>query len=371
MTCAVRILFVTQVQLDEPSGRAHHVCALARALAQLDHDVTLLAPGFENPIPGVHRIRPPGGLPPGLGLEAVLALRAAFAARRADAGYVRLSSSSSIVSVALAGLRLPLVLELNGPVVDEQRRRGGRVAAAVVRQSLRRVIALAAHVVAVDSVTARHAQSVLGAQRVSVVDNGADLETAIPGSRAEARDRLGLRRAGHVVTLTGTLAPEQRLDLLLQAHQQLDGVTLVVAGGGPGQALLDAARSGRTGSSLVALGTVAHEQAVLAVQAADVCVDLREDRLGLKCLEYAAVGRRLVTCRVEGVDRLHGLYPGLEALHVIDAPTVSAVRLGLEAALEAEARRGPLPLEAVNRARATLGWEHSARHIASLIAQCV
>lgn len=368
----MRILFITQVILDEHSGRAQHVVALARALAKADHAVTLLAPGLEDPVAGVLRVRPPAGLRPGLRLEAALAARAACAGRRAEVAYVRLSASSSIVPITLAGLRLPFVLELNGPVIDEMRVRGRRLAAKATGAALRQAVALSAHVVAVDGVTARHARSMLGAQNVSIVENGANLDTATPGSRAEARARLGLPPEGPVVTFAGTLAPEQRLDLLFEAHRKLDGVTLVVAGGGAQAPLLDAAvAAARARAPVVALGVVPHDQAMLAIRAADICVDLRLDRTGLKCLEYAAVGRRIVTWRVDGAARLESLYPNLEAVHVVDDVTAVGLRRGLQAALESQTRRGPLPPEPVAVARATLGWEHAARRIGELLRQCV
>ncbi|MCK6552290.1 glycosyltransferase, partial [Myxococcota bacterium] len=59
----MKILFVTQVVVDRPHGGPRHVLAVARELAALGHDVTLLAPGDEPPVPGVKRLRPAAAWP--------------------------------------------------------------------------------------------------------------------------------------------------------------------------------------------------------------------------------------------------------------------------------------------------------------------
>jgi hypothetical protein len=90
----------------------------------------------------------------------------------------------------------------------------------------------------------------------------------------------------------------------------------------------------------------------------------------MKCFEYAALGRRFAALTGDGAARARDLYPGLEAVHLVDEPTPSALRRGLCAALEAEARLGPLPVDAIERVRRTVGWEHAARRIAAVLGAC-
>src|SRR5262249_43245467 len=156
------------------------------------------------------------------------------------------------------------------------------------------VVGLARAVVAVEAKIGRHAESALGARRVVVIENGADLDRATPGDRKDARRTLGLESDGRYLGFTGTLVPEQRIDLLLEAQAGLPGVSLLVAGGGPQAEKLEQARR-TSGARIVALGVVPHDRAVLAIRASDVCVNVRDGDLGMKCLEYAAIGRRLVT----------------------------------------------------------------------------
>ena len=307
-------------------------------------------------------------------MEIVLAALAASIVARArpDVAYVRLSASSSAVPAMLAALRVPVVLELNGRILDELRDAGRPpLVIAAARASLRAVVAVARHLVVVEAAIGRHAEAELGARRLSLIENGVDLGVATPGDRGAARRRLGLDPATRIVTFAGTLVPQQRVDLLLEAHKALAGITLLVAGAGPlAERVAGAARVAPPASPIIVLGAVPHEVAVAAIRAADACVNVRDGDLGMKGFEYAAAGRRFAAFCVEGAERLHTLYPGLEAVHLIQERTADGVVRGMRAALDAEARLGPIPPQAVERARATIGWEHTARRIAAVLDAC-
>jgi glycosyltransferase involved in cell wall biosynthesis len=363
----VRILFITQVQLDRSHGGARHVLAVARELAKLGANVTLVAPGREPDQPPVQRIRPPALLRAGARMESALAVLAAREAKRTryDVAYVRVSASSSLVPMALTALHIPIVLELNGRILDEMRELGrSDLAIGATQLALRTVVRISRALIAVEPRIGRHAESALGARTVIIIENGADLDAATPGDRSVARRALGLDQGRRYITFTGTLVPEQRLDLLREAHAGLPGVQLLVAGDGP-------RRNDLEGSpSITLLGTVPHERAILAIRAADCCVNVRDGDLGMKCFEYAAVGRRFATFAVEGSERLEGLYPGLEAVHLVHERTAPALQGALERALEAEQRLGPLPQEAVREARSLIGWDHTAKRILEVLERC-
>ncbi|MCC7381540.1 MAG: glycosyltransferase family 4 protein [Deltaproteobacteria bacterium] len=364
----MRILFVTQVDLDRAYGGARHVSAVAAELARLEHEVTLVAPGRAT-VPGVRRVRPFSGLRAGATLEAAqaaLSLREVFA-NRPDAAYVRISASTLLVPWALRGSGVPVVLELNGAILAELEHLGrSRTVVSVVRRNLRSVVRIARALVAVEDVIADHARRELGARHVEVIENGADLASAVPGEREPARRRLDLPLDRKIVAFAGTLTPEVRLDLLLEAVSGLSGVDLVLAGGGPRSAELETSRPG-----VRWLGPRTHDEAVDLIRAADICVNVRDGWIGMKCLEYAALGRRFVTFEERGLERLVQLYPNLDAVHVVRDRTSTALRSGIIAALEAEHRLGPLPGPAVAAARDRIGWEHTARGVAYVLESAI
>lgn len=371
----MRILYVTQVDLSRAHGGARHVIAVVKQLAALGHELLLLAPGITPELETIEHWRPPAGLSAGARMEAALSARVLEARLRwrPDVAYVRLSAASSFVPWALAASGVPFVVELNGPVTEEMAAGGASpLKLQTASALLAGVIELAADLVVVTRSIGRYAVKVLSARRVTVIENGADLEVARPGDRAEARRRLGLSEDVRLLAVVGTLAHEVRLDLLQAAHRKLPGTGLVIVGDGP---KADYARAmtqvARPSAPVWFLGPRPHEEAILVEQAADVCVSVRDGHVGMKVLEYAAVGRRLVAFDNEGIERLEALYPGLDAVFVVAERTPEALAKALQAALDTEAAKGPLPTDAVERARSEIGWDRTAREIAELLSRVV
>lgn len=368
----MRVLYVTQVDLSRPHGGPRHVIAVVNELGGRGHQLLLLAPGRSAALTGAMHWRPPPGLTAGARMEAALAARVLEARLRfrPEVAYVRLSASSSLVPLALAAARIPFLVELNGPVTEEMAAAGAHPAKVQATAALLAgAIEMSAGLVAVTESIARYAREALSARRVSVVENGADLGVAVPGDRAAARRKLGLPEDVRLIACVGTLANEVRLDLLQAAHRKLPGTALMILGDGPkadyARAMTQAARPS---APVWFAGQRPHEEAVLVEQAADVCVSARDGHVGMKVLEYAAVGRRVVAFDNEGIERLTALYPDQRAVFVVRERSPEALARALDAALDAEASEGPLPAAAVERARRQLGWDHTAAQLEALLA---
>lgn len=369
----MKILFVTQVNLDRPHGGARHVIAVARAWAALGHEVCLIAPGAIE-LEGVRQLRPPEGLKPGARLElwnATTVIRL-LQDQRFDVAYVRLSASSSAVPLALWVRKIPLAIELNGPILDELRKMGRSPwAVRAAELSLRLAVSRADLVIAASNNVARHAKTRLSAGRTEVVFNGAELDVATPGDRREARQKLQIPGNLPVLSVVGTLVPELRLDLLAEAHARIEPCTLVFTGDGAQRPALErmVARS-TPDRPVIALGARPHHEAILAVRAAEVCLNVRDGDIGMRGLEYAAVGRRQVAFAMEDSGVLERLYPGQDAVFLVQERSAEALALAITAALEAE-RRGPLPEAAVEAARQRVSWRHTAeelvRHLTAIV----
>lgn len=368
---SLRILYVTQVRLDQPQGAARHVIAVVRELAKLGHPVLLVAPAHGAlSIPGVEVVEPPAPKP-GLRMEVAIAQLLPRVVRRfqPDVALVRLSPSGLLSPPLLSALSVPTVVELNGPTLDELSKAGRdprlvRGLGVALRGVLRGV-----PVVAVSPTLARYAQAVFGSTDVEVVENGADLEQAQPVERGQARRALGLPEGATIIAFAGSFVPEQRFDLLLAAHREFAGTLLVFAGAGAQEALIRREAEARGPDQLRYLGPLPHAQAVTLLSAADVAVDVREGHLGMKSKELLALGRRFVIFDFEGVDALARLYPEEAVVHPVKEKTVPALVRGLREALDAEARLGPVTPAARARARTHLGWDHTAVQLAQVLAR--
>src|SRR5205823_6399275 len=135
---------------------------------------------------GVRRVRPMNGVEPGARLEVILArlVLKETKVRRYDAAYVRISASTSLVPIALFERRIPIALELNGRILEEMKRlKKSDLAIRIVKTSLAGAIGLSRVLVAVDVKIGAYAKDVLRSPRVVVIENGADLDVAIPGER--------------------------------------------------------------------------------------------------------------------------------------------------------------------------------------------
>lgn len=360
----MRILFVTQVRLDRPHGGARHVLAIVREWIGLGHQVCLVAPGQTDDLEGVYRLRPPEYLQPGVRMEVALSGLAGWAITRwrPDIGYVRICATTSLVPLTLASSGLPVAFELNGKLLDEQRQLGrsdGRVW--LLKQWHQRVLKLGP-TVAVDHLTAHHAVKEMGAIGTRVVENGADVSIATPGSRHLARRRFGLDEDTPVIGFAGTLAAELRFDLLDAALCQMSTKPLLLVAGDGAQRRFFAAKQHRY-PHVRWLDSVPHEEAIDVLRASNVCINVRDGIVGMKTLEYAAVGRRFVTFKVQGTDRLERLYPGYKVAFLVNKRTPDALARALEEALAEDEMSGPLPLEKIQQAQAAVSWRQTASRL--------
>ncbi|NJK89312.1 MAG: glycosyltransferase family 4 protein, partial [Myxococcales bacterium] len=318
--------------------------------------------------PGVRHVRAGGGGGGGLRTELRLARRAMTEALKGsvDLVYARISPSTSLAPRVARARAAPLVLELNGAILDELERAGrSKSAITIVKANLQSLIQRARALVTVEERIAQHARERLGCKNPIVIHNGADLHVATPGSREDARRRLDLPLEGTILGFAGTLSREVRLEALIELLVKRRDLSAVVAGDGPARNILIEAKD-RLQSRLRWLGAVPHDVAIDVLRASDVAINLRVGWIGMKPLEYAAVGRRFVNPRALGWERIDGLYPGLSAVLWLDEVDGRNLEVAVDAAIDEERVRGPLPAAAVARARAHIGWEHTARKLDAL-----
>ena len=366
----MRILVVAQTRMEKSGGGGAHLEALCRTWTDLGHQVMLIAPGAQERMLGVLGPKPPPFFRPGVRMELMLSALLPRAVRRfrPQVAYVRLSASGALVSHALTALGIPVVLELNGLILQELRNAGrSERAISMVRTHLRWSVRRAAAFVAVTEEIADHAREEFGASTV-VIENGADLSVAKPGDQEQAQARQGLQKGRQHLVFVGTLAKEQRFDLLFSAHRRLKDVTLTLVGDGPDREKVKARAQEKTPDTPVMWrGRRSHSEAVDFIRASDVGVDVRPDHLSMKCMEYAAVGCRQVLFRTRGTARLESLFPvSVGAIHVAESVSADGVYRAVESSLRAARELGSMPLEVIEAARQEIGWEQTATRLLRL-----
>ena len=318
-------------------GAAIHVRELSQALQDLGHEVRIFAAraggeapaGFSVPVVELPldpaekamvellRDDPEGGEAAASAVRSMLyaaslrhqagAVISAFAPEMIYERYALFATAGGALARALG---LPLVLEVNAPLSEEQAaHRGlafGRTARAVEGTILRaadRVVAVSDGLV--DWLTG------LGVEegRITVLPNGVDVArfAAAAGEGGAVRELLGLDGDRPVIGFVGTLKPWHGTPTLLRAFARLrdQGPAaprphLLIVGEGPERPALEAlARQEGIAGDVTFTGAVPHEQVPAYLAAMDVATapyDRTEDFYfsPLKLFEYMAAGRPVV-----------------------------------------------------------------------------
>jgi glycosyltransferase involved in cell wall biosynthesis len=227
--------------------------------------------------------------------------------RARDAAVIVAHGSSTLpaVAAATAGTGVPFVYRSIGDprAWITTRARRARVRAAVSRA--RAVVALWS-----GSAVTWHEHLGVAADRVVVIPNAVRAAAFQPATLAErkaARAALGIPADGPLVACVGSLSPEKRVDLAIEAVAALDGVRLAVVGDGPSRAAITALAAGHGDGRVHVLGSHDRPQSVLA--AADLVV-IPSDTEGQPAvaIEAGLSGLAVVATDVGGLSEIvdHG-----------------------------------------------------------------
>ena len=305
-------------------GASVHVRELTRALQQLGHEVLVVCGRLGGPRPDGFDV-PLVELPPedprrdvgDRGVRAAayvssLPARALPVLREfaPDAIYERYALNGTAGLTLAQELRIPLVLEVNAPIVDEEEAHRGLACSDAARAVERQIVRGAARVVAVSSELKRWLVGLgVEAGRVTVVANAVDPGRfgVTEGERDDVRRRLDLNGTP-LVAFVGTLKPWHEPGILVRGVALLRerGVAprLLIVGDGPERARVeDLAAEHGVSSQLTFTGAVPHDEVPAYLGAADVAAATYHAETGsyfspLKLFEYLAAGLPVVAAEL-------------------------------------------------------------------------
>jgi glycosyltransferase involved in cell wall biosynthesis len=399
----VRIAYVCTdfgVPVFGTKGASVHVRELARALGALGHEVVLLTPrpggtpppGFAPHVAHLELEPPDAALyeallrDPGAGVPVARELRAllygsTFRPRalellrrfRPDVVYERHSLLSQAGAALADALDVPLVVEVNAPLADEQAEHRGLAFAETARGIEREVLTGAAHVVAVSSAL-RAWLTELGVDpgRIVVLPNGVDAErfTPAPGDRDSVRARLGAN-GEPLIGFVGSLKPWHDVGGLVDAVAALRRrgrrLKLVVVGDGPQREALER-RARRARIDATFTGSLEHEEVPAQLAALDVAVAPYSASDGfyfspLKLVEYLAAGVPVVAADVG--DLRHCVRSG-ETGWPYPPGDVGALADALDSALADRSHAQAIALAGRRHVREEHSWRANAERVVAL-----
>ncbi|HEV7760087.1 MAG TPA: glycosyltransferase family 4 protein [Acidimicrobiales bacterium] len=243
-----------------------------------------------------------GATPLGAKPFALSTLRALRGAAR-DAGAVVAHGSKTLPAgvAALAGLSTPLVYRSIGDpqAWSGQGLRRRRTALLLGRAA--RVVAL--WPAAADVLTTTHG---IPADRIAVIPNAvpaARCPVPDPAARAAARRRFDLPVEAPVVVYIGALSAEKQVDAAIAAVGALDGVHLLVVGGGPLRAELEGRATAVAPGRVTFAGVLPGPQEALAAADALLLTSRTEGMPGV-VIEAGLSAVPAVASRVGGVPEI-------------------------------------------------------------------
>jgi len=315
----MRVLIVSGIWPPDIGGPASHAPEVAEALVARGHEVEVVTTAAAPPPAGPASVRfVSRRLPPGLRHAAVVAL-VARRSRRADVVYATSMVGRSALATAMS--RAPLVVKLAGDPAFERARRRGLYDGVLSEFQTARLDPRAELLRRWRTFTTRRAIHVfcpsefvraivltwgIPPDRVSVLPNAAPPVPALP-AREELRRSLGID--GPTLAFAGRLTRAKALEVAFAAVDELEDVSLLVAGDGEEREALEAL----AGPRVRFLGLLPRERVLEVLAAADaVVLSSSWENFPHALVEALAVGSPVVATRVGGVpeiveDEVNGL----------------------------------------------------------------
>lgn len=363
-------------------GASVHVRELVRALAR-GHDVDLFCSAlgeaaYHLPVRRIVHVPRPTLSPsddPALdrdrarlaGVDAMTAqVAAAHAADPYDLIYERYSLFST-AGLSLAQSRgVPLLLEVNAPLIAERQRVEPLPLAPPAHEREQAVFRGAGAVLCVSEAMACYARA-QGAVpgRVHVIPNGVDISRFNPAvSGDEVRSRYGLGSA-LTIGFVGSLKAWHGVDLLLHAFWQAaepDWRLLIVGEGPEGPRLKALAGALGVSERVLFVGAVHHDAIPAHVGALDVAVAPYRSASDfyfspLKLYEYLAAGRAVLAT---DAGQIAVALRHLDNGYLVPPDDVAALAAGLGRLASDGALRSALQARAP---RGVASWEHTAQRV--------
>jgi glycosyltransferase involved in cell wall biosynthesis len=337
---------------DTPGGLNRYFRGLFLGLAEAGLEPAAVVVGpVREPVAGLTAIRPGSIVARTLRMvRATVALRS-----RGNLVDVHFALYGIVGAVAARLSGHPLVVHFHGPWADESVAAGqGSGPRVRVKRALERAVyrGAASHVVLSSAFRRLLIERYrVSPWTVSVIAPAVDLAHFSPGSRDDARERLGIPASDPVAVSVRRLTPRMGLDDLLRAWATLprDDALLLIAGQGPDRSRLEelVAELGLR-TRVRFLDSVPDDALPDLYRAADVCVlpSRQLEGFGLVALEALACGTPVVVADTGGLPEV---VAGLAADVVVPAGDHVALGERLEAGLGGAQ---PLPDPAACRAHA-------------------
>jgi glycosyltransferase involved in cell wall biosynthesis len=295
-----------------------------------------------------------------------------------DAIYERTEIHHSVGARVAWRLDVPLVLEINGPLVEERAECAGLLSPSYARHLESAKCAAADHVVTVSAALSGYlAGQGVEPSKIHAIPNGVDPAVFHPDRAhpAAVRMKLGLGRR-LVIGFVGAFADWHGLETLVTAVAEvarsgaLDLHLLMVGEGASRLALRDLARRVGLEGRVSLPGSVAHDQVPHYLAAMDICILPAANwyMSPIKLFEYGAMGRPIIAPHTSAVAEV--MTDGEDGLLVTPGSSAELARAILYQAQHPE-ERAAMAATFQQRVRRRHTWMMVAGRVSLLLEQSV
>lgn len=323
------IYYITDIILDKRSVHTIHVTEICANLAALGCGVTLYAPStskFQSP--KEYRIKfistPPWVISVFYQLHLFLRLCYDLSVKRPDGIYSR-SSQLLFVPVLMSKLfRIPIVLEINGKLIEESRRIGkGMLIHVLLALRILHIIEyfnvkFASQLITTTQGLKEHLIETyyVNPDKITVISSGVDIGFFKPQLPSISRNELNLTKDAFYVGYIGSLLPWQGLRYVVATAHLMSAkrpnVKFLIVGDGSDVAYLTSFISKEKLEGVVELRpAVSHDIIPLYINAMDVCLSYPHKSRGgttspFKVYEYLACAKPVVSSDIVGMREEFG-----------------------------------------------------------------
>lgn len=318
----MRILYCTDIVLDERLAPTIHIDAICSNFAALGHEVVLFVPRDErntevSPLYAVKVIQSPRFLltlwyQPRLFFWLVTEMLS----NRPNLLYVRHSHLLIVPTIVGRVFGVPVFLEINGILEQDARHinqtlRSRLLLATGIFSFFERINArLATRIIAVTEGIKQYfvAQYHVAQERIAVIPNGVDTDFFRPMSRDEARRKIGLENDAMYVGYVGSLHEWQGTRFLVEAAKNMaqNNTRFMIVGSGEEKPFLESYIHEHKLTNVELRNAIPHDEVPLYINSFDICISyplkFRDGATSpFKVYEYLACGKPVVSSDLAGI----------------------------------------------------------------------
>lgn len=404
----MNILFCDYLKVENPSGQSTHIHEVLSALAKIGHNIMPLNADYAEDEREVNASLRPSAwrrikgsvsrsriLKPIIGeitilwsflreIRVFISALIIIARRRGRIDIIYRRHSLFNSEYLLAKLfKIPSVKEVNGIVADETKitKRGDRVSLWVIDRIERFSMPKADKIIVVAPKLKEllHSEYGIKADKITIIQNGANTDLFRPMDVIKVREELNLRQDCNYICFVGLLVQWQGIKYVVRSmplvvSERPQTQLIIIGDGQMKQELINLAEQVGVLDKVIFTGMVPYQKVPLYMNASDICVAPfireRNERCGfspIKLYEYMACGKAVIGSRLNELEIVEQQKSGI----LVEPENPLKLATAIIRLLQSRELRKQMGENGRKYVVENQSWESVARRIAEVFSEAV